>query len=187
MLLVPVRNTLVYGTCNTAVLLVVVNWLLGGTGEQVSLCDWLQRWDDVKHSVPAAWAAVGFRMPCQYINIANSNTQCSPQHTAVSHLRIAWTYSESLCCCAFKVTPIAVSGTERGSEQNWAQTVGFRHFEGERNVCSNKTTPKSVPTKCTVRAYKLPRTSNHDVCSISPLSCVCLDRCRQCQYLSNYI
>jgi len=68
--------------------------------------------------VPAAWAMVEFRMPCQYINIANSGTQYSPQHTPISHLWIAWTYSESLCCCAFRVTPIAVSETDRDSGQN---------------------------------------------------------------------
>ena len=44
-----------------------------------------------------------------------SSTKYSPQHTPISHLWIAWTYSESLCCCAFKVTPIAVSETDRDS------------------------------------------------------------------------
>ena len=46
---------------------------------------------------------------------------CQHQHTvftsthSLSHLWTAWTYSESLCCCAFRVTPIAVSGTDRDS------------------------------------------------------------------------
>jgi hypothetical protein len=129
MLPVPFYNALVDGTYNTAGQLCVENWLLDGICELVSLCDWLQLCDDVNRSVPAAWAVVGFRTPCQYINTANSSTQFSPQHNPISHLWIAWTYSESLCCCAFKVTPIAVSGTERGSGQNWAQAVGFWHFE----------------------------------------------------------
>ena len=129
MLLVPFYNTHVDGKYNTAVQVCVGNWLLDGIGELVWLCDWLQRWADENHRVPAACVAVGFHMSCQYINIANSSTQYSPQHTPISHLWIAWTYSESLCCCAFKVTPIAVSGTERGSGQNWAQTMGFRDFE----------------------------------------------------------
>jgi len=116
-LLVPVYNTRVHGTCKTAVQLGVVNWLLDGFGELVSLCDSLHCWDEANRRVPAAWTAAGFRIPCQYINIANSSTQCSPQHTPISHLWIAWTYSKSLCCCAFRVTPIAVSGTERGSGQ----------------------------------------------------------------------
>jgi len=33
--------------------------------------------------VPAAWAAVGFCMPCHYINIANNSTQYSPQDTPI--------------------------------------------------------------------------------------------------------
>jgi hypothetical protein len=46
-LLVPVYNTLVDGRCNTDVQLCVVDWLLDGNGELVSLCDWCYRWDDV--------------------------------------------------------------------------------------------------------------------------------------------
>jgi len=155
MLLITVYNVHVDGSCNIAVQLCVLNWFLDAIGETVSLCDWLRRWDDVNHWVPAAWAAVGFRVPCQYINIANSSTQYSTQHTPISHLWIAWTYSDSLCCCAFRVTPIAVSGTARGSVQNWAQTVGFRHFEIGRNICSTKKTPKSVQTRWRRSRYKL--------------------------------
>ena len=93
---------------------------------------------------------------------ANSSTKFSAQHTPISHLWIAWTYSESLCCCAFIVTPIAVSGTEKDSGQNWAQTVGFRHFEVKRNMCSTKKTPKPVPTSWIGGRHKLPRNSGHD-------------------------
>ena len=154
-LLVPVYNARVYGTCNTAVQVRFVNWWLGGIDDLVSLCDWLQRWYDVTHTMRATWAAVGFRITCRYTNIANSSTQCSPQHTPISHLWIAWTYSESMCCCAFKVTPIAVSGTEGVSEQNWAHTVGFRHFEVGRNICSTKNNSKIGTEEMDGSHYKL--------------------------------
>ena len=168
-LLVPVYNTRVYGTCNTAVQLGIVNWLLDGIGELVSLCDSLHCWGDVIYRFPAAWTAVGFRMQCQYINIANSSTQCSRLHAPISHLWIAWTYSESLCCCAFKVTPIAVSGTEGVSEQNWAHTVGFRNFGVGRNNCSNKNNSKIGTEEMEGSQYKLPGTSGLERVS-EPLS-----------------
>jgi len=41
MLAVTFYNTVVDGPWNIAVQLYFVNWLLDGTGEQVSLCDWL--------------------------------------------------------------------------------------------------------------------------------------------------
>ena len=93
------------------------------------------------------------------LNPANSSIQCSPQHTPITHLRIAWTYSESLCCCAFKVTPIAVSGTERGSLQNWSQTIGVcKILNLEEILPVPKTTPKSVQKPWTGGRYNLPGT-----------------------------
>jgi hypothetical protein len=178
MLPVPFYNTLVDGTYNAVGQLCVENWLLGVTGELVSLCDWLQLCDVVNRSVPPAWAVVGFRTPCQYINIANSSTQYSPHHTPISHLWIAWTYSESLCCCAFKVTPIAVSGTERVSGQNWA------HFEFGRNICSNKNNSKISADEMEGKPVQIPGDEQPRWGLIFPLSCVCLGFCRQCQYLS---
>jgi len=183
MLLVPVYNTHVDGRCNTVVQLCIVNWLLDGIGELVSLCDWLQRWADVNHMVPAAWVAVGFHMSCQYINIAKSSTQYLPQHTPISHLWIARTYSESPPCCAFKVTPIAVSGTERGSGQSWAQTVGFRDFEDGRNICS---TQIKLQNQCRWNGGELvqiPWDQPSGWGLSAPLSSVSLGRSRQCQYL----
>jgi hypothetical protein len=147
MLPVPVYNTPVDGTYNTAVQLCVVNWLLDGIGELVSLCDWLQRSANINHRVPVAWVAMGFHMTCQYINISNSSTQYLPQHTPISHLWIAWTYSESPFCCAFKVTPIAVSGTESGSGKIEHRLWGTGILKLEEIHSVTKIIPKSEPKK----------------------------------------
>jgi hypothetical protein len=55
------------------------------------------------------------------------------------------------------VTPIAVSGTERGSGQNWAQTVGYRHSEDGRNTCITKNNSKINAKVMVIK--KLPETS----------------------------
>jgi len=109
-----------------------------------------------------------------------------PSTHTLSHLRIAWTYSESLCCCAFRVTPIAVSETDRDSGQNWARPWGsgilswkkyLQYQIKHQNQCRHHWLEADTDYREQRPYWGL----------IFPLSCVCLDRCRQCQYFSNYI
>ena len=106
---------------------------------------------------------------------AKSSTKYSPQHTPISHLWIAWTYSDSLCCCAFRVTPIAVSRTDRAVGKTERRLWGSGTLKlKEISAVPNKT-PKPVPALLNDGRHKLSRKRSHvgGPCSLY-LACVCV-------------
>ena len=122
--LVPVYSVFVDGPCNTAVQLCVLNWLLGGTGELMSLCDWLHRWDDVNHRVPAAWKT---ELP-RALPVYQYNQQ---QHTVFTSTHSHLSPVDSLNVLRVTVMLCVQSDTHRrlwNRERHWAKLSIDRGF-----------------------------------------------------------